>query len=474
MRMRRLCIALLMVALVVPRARADGAQLGSYNADPKETTVSGISSGAFMAVQLGTAFSATIRGVGVVAGGPFGCAQPSGFMPGGAIFTALGPCMKGDPAPQLAPLIKQAEALAQTGDIDPLRNLSRQKIYVFHGYNDTVVARSVTDDTVAFYMHYLGSAQRGNLFYQTTYGAGHSQVTTAWGLPCPSSKDYFIDACGYDQAGVILRHLYGALNPPNPAPAAGNLLSFDQGQFTTLDPSIYSMGSKGYVYVPAACAKGEACRVHIAMHGCLQDADDIGDKYTMHAGYNEWADTNHIIVLYPQTRKIGPPGQDPMAWNPLLVNPNACWDWWGYHDFTNAYMTKTGQQMAAIRAMLTALTAGFQPVAPTPAAGAIAPEGLEATDASDKAAALVWRAVPGATAYRVYRATQLEGPFALAGSVAGPSFGDSGLMPDRDYYWQVSAIVGATESPRPTTVAAHTVPTPPPCATPGTCPVVAH
>jgi poly(3-hydroxybutyrate) depolymerase len=218
----------------------------------------------------------------------------------------------------------------------------------------------------------------------------------------------------------------------------------------------------------------EACRVHIALHGCLQDAGDIGGKYIRQAGYNEWADTNHIVVLYPQTRKIGPAGQDPLAWNPLLVNPNACWDWWGYHDFTNAYMTHTGQQMATIRAMLTAVTAAFRPAPAAPATDTGAPDGLIISDVSDDAVALAWRPVSGATAYKVYRGTGSQGPFTLAGSVAGPSFGDSGLTPDRDYYWQVSAVIGATESARPTTVAAHTAVTPPPCATPGTCAVAAH
>jgi hypothetical protein len=158
----------------------------------------------------------------------------------------------------------------------------------------------------------------------------------------------------------------------------------------------------------------------------------------------------------------------------VQANPNACWDWWGYHDLTNTYMTRTSSQMAAIRGMLTAITRGFQPTTPAPASGAVAPDGLVVSDVSDKAADLAWHAVTGVSTYRVYRATQLQGPFALAGSVAGPSFGDSGLTPARDDYWQVSSVVGTAESPRPTTVAQHTVKTPPPCANPGNCPVIPH
>ena len=42
--------------------------------DPAGITVSGISSGAFFAHQFHIAFSSLVKGAGIVAGGPFGCA----------------------------------------------------------------------------------------------------------------------------------------------------------------------------------------------------------------------------------------------------------------------------------------------------------------------------------------------------------------------------------------------------------------
>jgi hypothetical protein len=61
---------------IAPGLAADGAPpLGAYNADISESSVSGISSGAFMAVQFGVAWSSIIKGVGVIAGGPYYCAQ---------------------------------------------------------------------------------------------------------------------------------------------------------------------------------------------------------------------------------------------------------------------------------------------------------------------------------------------------------------------------------------------------------------
>lgn len=54
----------------------EAAALGAYNVDPNSVSVSGLSSGGFMAAQLGVAYSNTFKtGFGVFAGGPFDCAR---------------------------------------------------------------------------------------------------------------------------------------------------------------------------------------------------------------------------------------------------------------------------------------------------------------------------------------------------------------------------------------------------------------
>jgi hypothetical protein len=69
--------------------------LGRLPADPGQVSVSGISSGAFMANQLHIAHSAGIMGAGIIAGGLYGCAVDSVTSDG--VFSlaslAVGPCM---------------------------------------------------------------------------------------------------------------------------------------------------------------------------------------------------------------------------------------------------------------------------------------------------------------------------------------------------------------------------------------------
>src|SRR5271165_1571168 len=429
-----LTLALVALGSALATAQDGEPPLGAYNADLNESSISGISSGAFMTVQFATAWSGTIKGVGVVAGGPYYCAQNTaiGGLTGniGAILAATGPCMVGPP-PALEPLIKQTDDWARSRDIDDTHRIASQKIYVFDGYNDAVVNRTVTDATNRFYLHYLSDRNRGNLFYQTAIGAGHSQVTLSYGLECSDNKDYFIDRCNYDQAGIILQHIYGALQSRNDDKPSGELLAFDQREFTLpASPASYSLAETGYLYVPQSCAALEPCRVHIALHGCNQNHDAIGDRYIRHAGYNAWADTNHLIILYPQTI-----AGDPVTNFGTPLNPYGCWDWWGYTDAN--YAVKAGPQIATIKAMIERLTRGHVSTRAARATDSTAPKGLMVNDTSDTAVALAWTPLPGAQTYTAYRASTADQSFSAIGRVSGPSFGDGGLSPATTYSYKV-------------------------------------
>jgi hypothetical protein len=447
-------------------AQAEGAKLPAFNAPISESSISGISSGAFMSVQFAVAWSSVIKGVGVVAGGPYYCAQAStgkGVISfgTGALLEAMGPCMTG-PLDDIAPLIKQAQSNALTGAIDATSNIGRQKIYVFHGYNDSIVARSVTDATAKFYRHYLGGKSEGNLFYQSAIGAGHSFVTldeAKKGLDsCATNQSPYINPCGYDQAGILLQHIYGELYPPTLGPLTGSLQKFDQSRYTGADiPGALSLADQGFVFVPKDCAQGAVCRVHIALHGCTQDVGTIGKKFVELAGYNRWADANHIVVLYPQTTS------SPFA----PFNPQSCWDWWGYVTGSDSYVKKSGKQIAAIKAMLDAMTAHTGAPAPDAPGG---PLHLILNDRADTSVALAWTVAPGATSYRVSRAGP-DGSFQVIAEFAGQSFADGGLVAATTYTWQVAPLVNGVAQAASNSVKVSTLPTPAPCNAPGSCPL---
>ena len=311
--------------------------LPTYGADPHQVSVSGLSSGAFMAVQLQVAFSRSFVGAGVVAGGPYYCAANNAYFAG----LCMGQVPFVPPNPSL--LVGTAKKFARAGLIDPLDNLSRRRIYVFSGTQDTIVRQPAVDATVSFFE--MVGVTDDNLRYVNTLPAGHAVVTPTYGNDCPANASPYISHCaiednGYDQAGALLQHIYGPLNPRVGTPA-GEIISFDQRDYA-LDSA--AMADIGHLYVPPACTEsGAHCKVHVAIHGCGQSAESVGDQFYTDTGYNNWADTNHILVLYPQVNKTKNP-----------YNPMGCWDWWGYTG--SNYANKSSPQMKAIEAMVQHLT----------------------------------------------------------------------------------------------------------------------
>jgi poly(3-hydroxybutyrate) depolymerase len=325
---------------------ADVPDLPAYQVDIAKTSVSGLSSGAFMAGQFHVAFSGTVVGVGIIAGGPFYCA---GSVPDAPLLeTAMTTCMnpQAGAGPDAAYLLKMARSFAQSGEIDPLENLKNSQVYLFSGKSDHTVTTKVVDQTAAFYK--LAGVPAQNIRYVENVDAGHSISTdNSKDSPCPLTRTPYINDCHFMQSQDILRTIYGELNPPE-TQLSGKILSFNQKKFTPsfLRGLFSGMADKGYLYVPKAC-ESETCKVHIAFHGCEQTAEIIDDRYYRSTGYNELADSNHIIVLYPQaTSSTG-------FFSPY--NPKGCWDFWGYsslNPFAPDFYGKNATQIEAVKAML--------------------------------------------------------------------------------------------------------------------------
>jgi len=149
----------------------------------------------------------------------------------------------------------------------------------------------------------------------------------------------YINNCGFDTAGRSLSWMIGGVNPRN-LTISNILTSFDQSYYTVVSPIAISMANTGYLYIPRACQQGTRCRLLVFFHGCLMSQTDDPYSYIRHTGYNFYAETNNIVILFPQAAKT-------------VVNPNGCWDWWGFT--STAYATKLGPQIAAVKNMIDAL-----------------------------------------------------------------------------------------------------------------------
>lgn len=99
--------------------------------------------------------------------------------------------------------------------------------------------------------------------------------------------------------------MYGSALKPKGNMVPSNLMQFSQADYFEVPPETFGLNTKGYYYVPSACKDGSVpCGVHFEFHGCEQSVDYLGEDFVIHAGYNDWAESNNIIVLYPQTHNI--------------------------------------------------------------------------------------------------------------------------------------------------------------------------
>lgn len=330
MSLKNILASLALIATVGAAAQQPPVALPRLNIDARGAAVSGVSSGAYMAMQLHVAHSSRFgAGVGSVAGGPYDCAQ-------GQVALALTRCLGNGEIPVEA-LVTATRKAAADGAIDALEHLARARVYVFSGAKDTAVKETTGAALVAYYRALAPDAA---VEYKKDIPAGHGFVTDSGDGMCGAMAAPFLNNCGFDLAGAILGHLHGTLRPRRDGGLRGELIEFDQTAFSRTA----GLGASGYVFVPPRCRDGEKCRLHVALHGCRQNAAAVGDAFASRAGYNRWAEANDIVVLYPQTGATA---------------VNGCWDWWGYGSADHA--RRSAPQMAAIVAMVERLSAGAAP-----------------------------------------------------------------------------------------------------------------
>jgi len=305
--------------------------------------VSGLSSGGYMAGQFQVAHSAIVAGAAILAAGPYGCAESAGgdafpYFPAATAYN-LAQAQNGCTANRLSglgvldsgTLLRRASTLADQGKIDPLSGLKRARVYLYAGADDRTVVKPVVEAARNFYLAAGVSAENVEFDFRTA--GGHAFLTADKGAACDQSAPPYVDNCGYDQAGAILRFIYGSLAPKGTA-RPENFIAFTQGDYAASDATL---ADEGVVYVPSACRAEAGCRVHIVFHGCEQSRAQVGDVVIRDTGFAGWAETNRIIVLFPQAASSA-------------LNPNSCWDWWGYTGLD--FLTRDAPQIKAVAAML--------------------------------------------------------------------------------------------------------------------------
>lgn len=301
--------------------------------DRDRITVSGISSGGFFATQMQVAFSSTIRGSAIVAGGVYGCSL--------GLENRVNLCMQKPEEILLSEVLQKTKEQADSGWIDSTEHLRNAKIVLFFGEKDPVVKKPQLNLMVDFYGNFLPASQLKSTLHPE---ANHAFPTENYGNPCGKLRLPWISDCDLSFVEDFFqffdskekRHsMFSRKNFNNHAGSEESDTTlwrkFNQSALSP-DREASGLAEWGAIYIPASC-ETQTCGLHLAFHGCQMNWQYVQNQFIEKAGYLEAAEKFGVVVIFPQLEKT-------------KENPNTCWDWIG--STGPDYLNKNGPQMKAM------------------------------------------------------------------------------------------------------------------------------
>ena len=294
-----------------------------------------------MSSQMLISSSTLVHGAGLIAGGPYSCAE--GML--GQAFQ----CINHPETINVERLVDLTKDLAKQKKIDPLENLKNSYVFILNGTKDQIVYPEAGPRTVSYLQNFMPLT---NMKTEFSLAAGHSMPTVDRGNGCASEEAPWVNNCGYDGVQNTLEFL---LHRPLVAGQQdpSHLYQIDLSNQVESNSQI---NTTGLIYIPQSCRRSVStaqtasskpqqasvvCDLHVVFHGCRQTLDEAGLDFIQLAGYNNWAEKNHVVIFYPNILKS-------------LMNPKGCWDWWGYADAN--YNNKMGSQIRSVTKIIKTLT----------------------------------------------------------------------------------------------------------------------
>jgi len=319
----------------------------TFSQEKSKLTISGISSGGFMANQMATIYSSEFSGVGTVAGGFYYCAEDylpkkikqdantigttnlflfeptskmisdtlnpfiifqganpqTWFRPqkGNPIYRSVAVCMGEPDKAQL-----ELSYLKKNEDhhlVDPLFNLRDQKAYIFQGQSDSVLNSKMQNKLKD---HYLAvGLKEENILLEVGEGSHNFPTDRTDGIDCGSEEVPYVSSCGLNVAGNILKHLIGKEMKRGEVNRAHiyivdqtQLQNFNKPEEEWAQPSP-SIAPYGYLYASDKCLQAPgACQLHVALHGCK-----MSDSYQESFQTQYQNQVNAYKILSMRTKK---------------------------------------------------------------------------------------------------------------------------------------------------------------------------
>ena len=357
---------------------AGGCACAEQQTESPHLTVSGQSAGGSMAIQHLVAYSHSVDGAAIVAGSPYGC----GAVPLDQWICFTGPFGTLDEDRALRYIRERRES----GLIDApvwLR-LRRTPLLLFSGSKDHVVWQDVMRATARQLEALAAPGQVASVFntsashvWSIDHGdcsCGDCALELGDGVCCD------VNNCLYDLSGDMLSRFYGPALRQRSTPLP-RLHWVAQWPFVPAHaarlPTPARMLEWAIVYVSSGCEREPSrCRLHVNYHGCTANDWKQRREWVRHIDLNEYAESNDLVVVYPQAAGNNATG-------------TGCWDWFDAGDAD--FDTRRGSQLSTVTALIADIDAAVRgalvlpddALPPNEAGGAAAHEAVvEAADAN--------------------------------------------------------------------------------------------
>ena len=189
------------------------------------------------------AFSSVLDGAAIIAGNAYGCGPVMGNATNGSCYTDQPPMDYGG-------LYSYTNDRAAYGLIDPLSNLMSTPLYLYGGTDDTIVLQKEMTAAAKFFAHYTSESKIQAVW---NINSEHGYITDGFGSCCNCTGPPYFHNCNYDQAGAILKHIYGEKLRPRSATKPSSYQRISQANYAP--NGMYTGMAAGNLYVPAAAAR---------------------------------------------------------------------------------------------------------------------------------------------------------------------------------------------------------------------------
>lgn len=323
-----------------PQNESSPIRLGNYRVNRNFITLSGFSSGGSFAQQVYLSYSSLIHGIAVFSHTYYRCGPvTTSQLEYDTACTRLG-------NRHISQLYDPNNALNDIQNyysqrlIENPANLLNKPLYVYAGTRNWLFTADMSLRILQVFEPYI----RNPKVIRTVVQDANLTLPTARAdyPPCngpPNSLQ--LSNCGLSGPLDSLQFLLGesAIRQPATEIQLEPLLTFDQSEFFYgANGGRYDMDSVGYLYIPRLCRSNQVdCLLHFYFHGCSVGRQYVGEGHVRNSGYLEVAETNGIIMVFPQAVASA-------------ENDIGCWDTYG---FTGPlYATQRGSQVTAVRNMI--------------------------------------------------------------------------------------------------------------------------